>query len=78
MLATYVSPSVHQFFHRGVFGGTPGAMNATVANFIDKLQTEWKKRKLPENWEPENEKAMMEILDSLNFNKPKGKKANGN
>jgi hypothetical protein len=73
-VSVYFPSDVHQYLNRKLFGGTPGAMNAVVNTLVDGFIKECKRRSLPEQWEPETEGLIKDVLADLNFTKKKGKK----
>lgn len=65
-ITCYIDPEVHRYFQRSVFGGTPGAMTATVANLLNALHQELIKEKITQ-WNPDNEQRVIDILKRTNF-----------
>lgn len=64
----YISPEAFEFLNKKVFGGTPGALNATATTLLSALIEEIKKlNPAIEHWEPDNEQRILAILKRVSF-----------
>lgn len=70
----YIDPAHHLYFSRGVCAGSPGALNAILANLISKFYAECQQRNIEPKWTPDGEQQLIAALSDLNFTRPPGKR----
>lgn len=74
-LTVGVPISVHTYFHRTVFAGSKGAVDAMLATFVEKLYAELQPRIT--KWDIDNDAIVADVLSRLNFDAGKRKSPAG-
>lgn len=69
-LQIHVDPKV-QGYLEALTGRTPGAISAIIATMVSNFVKETEKRKIPANFDPENESRLIELLADLTFKRRK-------
>lgn len=65
-LQTHIDPEVHKYLD-SITARTPGAVSSIVTTLIAAFVAESRKRKLPAQFDPENESRIIDILTDLSF-----------